>query len=140
MNVFLHFQVKVQKVSCAYQKKLKCWKIILENYENIENNKKLGLYIGTQWFLKLGFRIQMNKYFAVKDEADETEEKNWEALLSSALALPRYVGIFVTQKTWEKNFYQSPGRQFLGIIFLYLVSPHTPSPEVSKHIPPPLVH
>ena len=41
----------------------------------------------------------MNKSFAVKDEADETEEKNWEALLSSALALPRYVGIFVTQKT-----------------------------------------
>ena len=73
---------------------------------------------------------------AVNDEVDESEEKKLEVLLS----LPRYVGIFVTQKTWEKNFYQSPGRQFLGIIFLYLVSPHTPSPEVSKHIPPPLVH
>ena len=43
------------------------------------------------------------KYFALNDEADESEEKNWEVLLSSALGLPRYV----TQKTWEKNFYQS---------------------------------
>ena len=49
-------------------------------------------------------------------------------------------GYLCDPKDLRKELLPIPWKTTFKIIFLYLVSPHTPSPLVSKHIPPPIVH